>query len=649
MNTSLIRRTLISAAIVAAISASGLQAGTQSHTAKHTFTLFDIVGDRQGTTYAYTDGPTTGTGNGGDSSILCGVPWVATSPDCDADHPPIDGDEASKLFPIDSDFGFEVVPFAKAVDKQRGDGVWGEGYAGLIVDGTNKPIGIELSDAETDTFVVPAGLGTWCTGLGGASVKCSTEHFVTMEHVLTCHETIPYYYADEDTGTQAEIEDPENLGSTAVYCADAKLDNNLIILNSESDLNGGDVSAINGKPVGTVKYDAVSGDPIYAVDWETAASWSDPDEVLQWFEPNESTVLDDIAFGSSYSITAKDDGKPLYRWGNLIKRPNDIRLYARFWLPPEWTSGGAWDKNSGNGYRVTKARLIINHKVTNNPNDQVRPEDMENEAAIGRQPGYDIVSTPQAGTFVSDTTCFQGNGIEIPQNTVLKNPKFAIQDTVPASHIWENNPYAWSEDLKEGYTNAWYTTVDREPFEWSYDTDGDGAADVSYREPLSEPLDTGTTLLSGPRWRLTPPKFGQDIPGLEIPIVNCAPPPYQKAMIKYDVGELASEDNLTGPGPTILDLLDWSGEDERSITDPDTNLPVSPLSFTNGWINGGWYNEGTVVNPGVTIVNPLLSNVTVNGAPITKQFDLSLYVKGDRKPTALYNARLEIEWDDGNP
>jgi hypothetical protein len=59
-------------------------------------------------------------------------------------------------------------------------------------------VGLAFSDAEPDTFLVPAGMGTWCTGLGGTAVKCSTEHYTVMEHVLTCHETIPYYYANEN-------------------------------------------------------------------------------------------------------------------------------------------------------------------------------------------------------------------------------------------------------------------------------------------------------------------------------------------------------------------------------------------------------------------------------------------------------------------
>ena len=184
-------------------------------------------------------------------------------------------------------------------------------------------------------------------------------------------------------------------------------------------------------------------------------------------------------------------------------------------------------------------------------------------------------------------------------------------------------------------TNAWATTVDREPFEWSYDTDGDGFDDVSYRTPTEAA--PGDTLLSGPRWRLTPGKFGQDLPALDIPNVNCAPPPYQKALIKYDVG---------APATTVLDMLDFSDSDERFVTDPATGLPVSPLAFSNGWVNAD-LNDGTVINPDVEVVKSNLTAVSVNGSPISRDFDLTFYVKGDKKPTALYNSHLVIEYDDG--
>ncbi|MGB5563794.1 MAG: hypothetical protein WBN02_15930, partial [Sedimenticolaceae bacterium] len=424
------------------------------------------------------DGTMLGTlGNGSDDTIVCGASALyPLSPDCPTaliDGVPqpqtMTGDEATVLYPIDSTFGFNVVPFALAVDKVR-DGYYGEGWVGNVMDGT-EVIGIEFSDAETDTFLVPAGMGTWCTGLGGASVKCSTEHFTVLEHVLTCHETIPYYNADpygdpnDPDAAQLQILDPTDGVTVLVDCADTKLDNNLRVLNSETDVPGLDPLDIDGLMVGADAYDPQTGDDILAINWVALFGTADPDEVLSFLEPNESTILDDIAYGDDYSMTAKDDGKPLYRWGNLIKRPNDIRVYTRIPVPKLWRDPATVQSiNGGNGYRVTKAHLTISHKITNNPNDQIRPEDMENEAAIGRLPGYTVSSNK----WLSDKDCYQGNGIYIPMGTVLRNGDFAIPDTNVSTHVWDNNPYAWSADLREGLTNGYYTTVDREPFEWSY-------------------------------------------------------------------------------------------------------------------------------------------------------------------------------------
>jgi hypothetical protein len=599
------KRTALSVAVVAAMAVGVVQAAEVTWTSKHTFSINDLVGDYNGTTVGTA-------GNGSDPAILCGPTFIG-SPVCPPDGPqPVAGDEAWQLWPIDSSFGFQVVPFAEAFDKER-DGIYTEGWVGNIrVDG--QTVGLEFSDAETDTFIVPAGLGTWCTGLGGASVKCSTEHFAVMEHVLTCHETIPYYYADPVSGTQKIIVDPRDGVTPLVNCADTRLDNNLLVLNDSN-------VAVNDKMTGAA---ITTKDGTFdAIDWSVPGL--DPDKVLTFLEANESTVLDDIAYGDDYSITAKDDGKALYRWGNLIKRPNDIRIYARMTLPASWSFNSGVAANGGKGYRILQARLVINHKVTNNPNDQIRPEDMENEGAIGRQPGYTIADGGL--TLKSDMDCYQGDGTFIPTGTYLKNGKFAIPDD--DDNTFDGNPYAWSEDLSEGFTNGWYTTVDREPFEWSYDTNADGASDGSVRSPDLIPV--GATVLSGPRWRLTPNKFGQDIPGLEIPKTDCAPPPYQKDMIKYDVG---------APIQTVIDLLDWNADDERSINGE------SPLVWSNGWTRwGGTFNTGTVNNWSVPKINPSLWGVTVNGAPISNGYDLSIYIKGDRKPTAVYNAELQIKWD----
>jgi|GEM_PF-4711717 len=102
--------------------------------------------------------------------------------------------------------------------------------------------------------------------------------------------------------------------------------------------------------------------------------------------------------------------------------------------------------------------------------------------------------------------------------------------------------------------------------EWCHDTNNnDGAAYVSDRFP---PIGK---LLSGARWRLN-----EDVqagyPGLEIPNVECAPPPYPRDLIKYPVGE---------PVITAINLLDWKATDDCSM---DGELP---LVWTKGLTTEG--------------------------------------------------------------
>ena len=183
-----------------------------------------------------------------------------------------------------------------------------------------------------------------------------------------------------------------------------------------------------------------------------------------------------------------------------------------------------------------------------------------------------------------------------------------------------------SSDLTGAFTNAWYTTVDRDPFEWSYDANPDPMVQAFVGSWLQN--DTLGVLVSGPRWRLKPNKYGQDLPGLEIAIdalpgfgtngADCYAPPFDKALIKYPVGE---------PTITEINLLDW----ETATT--------SPLAFSRGWVdvtqNG--FVEVVDTNNGVPY--------TTNGLPMTDDFDLAVYIKGDRKATAVYDAWLEIDYD----
>ncbi len=244
-------------------------------------------------------------------------------------------------------------------------------------------------------------------------------------------------------------------------------------------------------------------------------------------------------------------------------------------------------------YTVTKAWLVVNHTITNNPNDQLRPEDLENEAAIGVLPDHTIEEDGKGfEVWKSTKVCYEGDGdlidneegtsdpTAIGVGTVFKNMQFAVDGSDA------DEPLPFSGDLVNALTNAWYTTIDREPFEWSYvleTVDGDktivdytgcsGPQDSDYAADCNIPADA--TLYSGPRWRLKPNKFGQDLPGLEIPTTAalnepCTPPPFTKELIKYEVGE---------PTTTVINLLDWNEAEGPS-----------PLATSKGWVDSDAYN-----------------------------------------------------------
>ena len=349
---------------------------------------------------------------------------------------------------------------------------------------------------------------------------------------------------------------------------------------------------------------------------------NDP-EGCQMFPNDKTDMLNNIALGSDYSVQLKDDGKPLYGWGGVHKRPNDVRMYARLQLPEEWKAEGA-------DFVVTKAQLVINHWITNNPNDQLRPEDLENEAATGRKPSYRIEGTIGGADEVWKSTipCYEGDGDLIDTEegandptfigigTYLRNMPFALDPAAIPGEEAADDPFAFSKDLQGGFTNAFYTTINRDPFEWSYDADPDPLVQDFVGSAF--PDESLGTLVSGPRWRLKPNKFGQDLPGLEIPLVECSPPPFQSDNIKYEVGT---------PVTTVINLLDWADEN-------------SPLATSKGWVD-------VTANEFVTVVGEVNGiPITSNGLPMSSDFDLAVYVKGDAKSTAVFNAQLLIEYGD---
>lgn len=285
------------------------------------------------------------------------------------------------------------------------------------------------------------------------------------------------------------------------------------------------------------------------------------DHILR--DPNSP---DQLREGIDYNKRMKDDGKFLYFWGHFNQEPTDLRLYANMPLPAAWKVPGA-------NFKVTKATLIVDHNITNSPNDQIRPEDFENENATGILPQYTICPTAPAlapnacsglpaGTWVSAVDSIEGGDLEpIPAGSVLKGLN-------PATGLFE-------------YTNAWYTSLDRDPF---------GGPN--------------------PRYRLKSSKYGQDLPGVEIP--------------QYPVGVATT---------TTLDLL--------SIKDPATGLPL--LAQSKNWNN--FLDQ--YIDP---ITGQLLDPVdgySFNHSPMTPDFDLMLYIKGEvGNPTIVRSAQLVVEYDD---
>lgn len=446
--------------------------------------------------YASANFSLDGVQGGFDGVTVADVPEILCTTDCPDE---VVVNEGFDMFPIDSEFAYETQDFYGHWAADR-DGLYTEGYAGEIASPDGEPWGLALSDQDTDLYKTGYPLGSWCGGLGGDTIKCSTEHFVTMEHVLTCDETVPYMFSDPYTG---DPDYPE--------C----------------------------EPLDTDLYPTL----------DTLTTYSG--------------YLEDIAVTDDYGVTLKDDGKLLYRWGTYEKRPRDVRVQLSLPLPEEWNT---------EEFRVTKATLAVVHTITNNPNDQIRPEDLENEGATGRKPSYIVDGD---GNWVSDKDCFEGDGDFIPAGTVLRNVAYA-------------DPEGGSSDLQGGFTNAWYTTMDREPF----DTD-----------PV-----TGL----GPRWRLQAGKFGQDLPSVDIPIVNCQEPPLQKGEAKYETGELTT---------TFINLLDWAVPEE------------SPFLSSKGFQEWTIQEEGEV------------DGVTINGTVLTNDLDIVVYIKGDKKPVYLYSAHLYLDFE----
>ncbi len=154
-------KTVLTGAIVLAMSA-GLSPPAFSAEVPvqrvHTFSINDVNGGFDGSTY----GPSS--------------EYLPDQTDIlDFNNYVDDPKSGTRLYAIDSEFGFYVEDFVGAAPKTR-DGIYTEGWIGNILD-SGAQVGVAVSNAKTDTFKVKYPMGTWCAGLGSNSVKCSTEHY----------------------------------------------------------------------------------------------------------------------------------------------------------------------------------------------------------------------------------------------------------------------------------------------------------------------------------------------------------------------------------------------------------------------------------------------------------------------------------------
>ena len=154
------------------------------YTSTHVFSVNDILGGFDGRTVAE------------EPDILCGVTGVpdVISAQCPEETQPIFDKGGNELYPIDSEFGFDVADFLGAMQKKH-DWDYKEGYAGNVTDGA-EAVGVQISNSETEFYKVPPPLGTWCSGIGANSVKCSTEHYsvVSMNKLIPMIFTVPSFY-----------------------------------------------------------------------------------------------------------------------------------------------------------------------------------------------------------------------------------------------------------------------------------------------------------------------------------------------------------------------------------------------------------------------------------------------------------------------
>jgi len=110
-----------------------------SYSTNHTFSILDILGGFDGSTF----GPA---GAIQDPTILCGAPGSTAPGPC---PDPVMDKDGNMLFPIDSEFGFNTLDFVGGQRLVRDDDYL-EGFAGDLADGS----GVSISNTATKTYKV---------------------------------------------------------------------------------------------------------------------------------------------------------------------------------------------------------------------------------------------------------------------------------------------------------------------------------------------------------------------------------------------------------------------------------------------------------------------------------------------------------------
>ena len=454
-----------------------------------------------------------------------------------------------EFHPLNTEFGVEVDSAGEIVSRALDDGSYEEGWAAdLTVNG--EQIGLAIADSPTFEFDVTPPLevtpGIPAPGLPNVfgtrllvdNTKASSEKFSVMEYMV----------------------------SKYLGLAEGELDTDLKIISGNS--------LYTGKFLGDLMdtYGDVNGDGVVNIN--------------DFLLPNETSVTSEIAYSEHYSVVLKDDGKLLYRWGDQVNFPTDVRVEGSIELPDSWTAVNVYT-SVRDLYAVTDAEYVLHHTITNNPNDQIRPEDIENENATGRLPSFEVKTDLETGRVTWETTDdyytkdYFGEEIFFPAGTVLKDS--AIADATAETAVTDPGYFGQQAgDVVEGFTYAYFMITDREPFEAVVD-------DGEYE--------------TGPRWRMKPEKFGQDLPGVIVPTDPTAPTNEWEE--KYTVGAETQ---------TVLNLLDGDG--------------ITSLAISAGWQN----NNG--------------GDASVNGLNLTDDFDFALYIKGEQKlPTSIYSAELLMDYE----